>query len=72
MARFRRRRLSRRERAKSAAVSLATGAAVGVAAWYVTRILLSRDELSAAQNRLGWTRLLADPLLPKPPSDPDG
>ncbi|MDE0898746.1 MAG: hypothetical protein OSA81_07000 [Longimicrobiales bacterium] len=60
MARFRRRRLSKGEQATSAAVSLATGAAVGVAAWYVTRLLLSRDELPDA------------PLLPEPPSDSDG
>jgi hypothetical protein len=60
MARFRRRRPSRGARATSATVSLATGAAVGVAAWYVTRLLFSRGELPAA------------PLLPEPPSDPDG
>jgi hypothetical protein len=72
MARFRRRRLSKGEQATSAAVSLATGAAVGVAAWYVTRLLLSRDELPDAQDRPGRTRPLAAPSRPEPPSDPDG
>lgn len=45
MARYRRKQLSKGERTAAALSSLAIGAGIAGVAYYVTRILLSREEL---------------------------
>ncbi|MEM7415210.1 MAG: hypothetical protein AAF389_06925 [Gemmatimonadota bacterium] len=66
MARYRRKRLTKGERTAAAASSLAIGAGIAAAAYYVTRILLSREELPQPVLR-GTKRDAA--LPPGPESD---
>ena len=58
MARYRRKKLTRGENLAATATSLAIGAGVAAAAWYVTRILLSRDDMSPPELADGRTRAL--------------
>ena len=61
MARWRRRQPSKGQELAAAGVSLALGASVAAASYYVVRLLLSREELAgAALPRPGSTHALPE------------
>jgi hypothetical protein len=72
MARYRRGRISRGDGLAAAAVSVAIGTGAALVTWYVTRLLLSREELPAGRLRPGGARALAAPESPELSSDPGG
>jgi hypothetical protein len=72
MARYRRGRISRGDGLAAVAVSVTIGAGAALATWYVTRLLLSREEFPAGRLRPSGARTLPAPESPEPSSDPGG
>ncbi len=69
MARYRRRTPSRNDTLASLGASLAIGAGVATVAFYVTRLLLSRDEMAVQQLTSPQHRALPAPDTSEPPGD---
>lgn len=72
MSRYRRRTPSRNDTLASLGASIALGAGVATVAFYVTRLLLSRDEMATGQLAAPERRALPAPDTSEPPGSGGG